>query len=138
MKAHYIIIIGCGRLGSVLANRLSAQGHSIVVIDQNEAAFTELGSEFSGFKIQGDANEYVVLCQAKVEKADMVLALTNDDNLNIMLSQICNQIYKIEHVIARVNKPQSAEIFSKLGIKTICPTLLAVDYFMQAVAEYTA
>jgi trk system potassium uptake protein TrkA len=130
MISKYIIIIGCGTLGSTLANRLSGSGHSIVVVDHSEVSFEQLGSEFSGFKIHGDANEFFVLRQAKVDKAEIVLALTDDDNLNIMLSQICRQIYKIPEVIARVNKPGAAELFAKLGIKTICPTLLAVDRFL--------
>lgn len=131
MKAKYIIIIGCGTLGSALANRLSSMGHSIIMIDHNEDSFKELGDEFSGFIIHGDANEFFVLRQAKVEQADIVLAVTDDDNLNIMLSQICQKIYHIPEVIARVNKPKSSEIFNKLGIRTICPTLLAVDIFME-------
>jgi len=134
VKSKYIIIIGCGSLGAVLANQLSTMGHSIVVIDQDPASFDALGSEFSGFKIDGDANEYIVLRQAKVEKADIVLAITNDDNLNIMISQICTHIYKIKQVIARVNKPQSAEIFAKLGIETVCPTILATDMLVSAIA----
>lgn len=130
MKSKYIIIIGCGTLGSTLANQLSFRNHSIVMIDQNEDAFDELGSEFSGFKIHGDANEFFILQQAKVEKADMVLSVTNDDNLNIMLSQICRSIFKIQEVIARVNNPKRAELFNKMGIKTICPPILAVDSLM--------
>lgn len=130
MEAKYIIIIGCGNLGSSLANKLSNLGHSIVMIDHDPKSFSALGDEFSGFMIQGDANEFFVLKQAKVEKADIVLTLTDDDNLNIMLSQICQRIYQIKEVIARVNKPRSAEIFAKLGISTICPTLLAVDSFL--------
>lgn len=130
METKYIIIIGCGTLGSSLANKLSSLGHSIVMIDHDAASFSALGDEFSGFMIQGDANEFFVLKQAKVEKADIVLTLTDDDNLNIMLSHICQKIYHIKEVIARVNNPRSAEIFDKLGIRTICPTLLAVDSFL--------
>ena len=130
MRTKYIIIIGCGTLGSVLANKLSALGHSIVMIDRNESSFSALGDEFSGFMIHGDANEFFVLKQAKVEMADIVLSVTDDDNLNIMLSQICQNIYQIPEVIARVNKPKSAEVFQKLGVRTICPSLLAVDRFL--------
>lgn len=130
MKSQYVIIIGCGRLGAALANRLSRLGHSIVTIDHNEDAFSELGNEYSGFKIHGDANEFFTLRQAKVENADLVLALTDDDNLNIMLSQICQKIYHISGVIARVNNPKSAQLFSALGIKTICPTQLAEEYLL--------
>ena len=81
--------------------------------------------------ILGDANEYFVLKQAKVEKADMVLSLTDDDNLNIMLSQICQKIYHIPIVIARVNHPKYEAIFNRLGIKTICPNTLAVKKLIE-------
>jgi len=136
MQVKYIIIIGCGTLGSSLANTLSGMGHSIVVIDRNEEAFASLENEFSGFMIHGDANEFFILKQAKVEKADIVLSVTDDDNLNIMLSQICQKIYHIPDVIARVNKPRSAEVFNKLGIRTICPTLLAVDGFLDSLRNH--
>lgn len=132
MKIKYIIVIGCGTLGSSLANRLSGLGHSIVVIDRNEKAFAALEDEFSGFMIHGDANEFFILKQAKADKADIVLSVTDDDNLNIMLSQICQKIFQIPEVIARVNKPRSAELFNKLGIRTICPPLLAVDGFLDS------
>ncbi|GAB1468961.1 hypothetical protein MASR2M64_17300 [Candidatus Cloacimonadota bacterium] len=127
MKEKYIIIIGCGTFGSTLANRLSSAGHSLVVIDQQEASFKNLGDEYSGFIIHGDANEFLIISQAKVDKADIVLALTDDDNLNIMLSQICTKLYNVPRVVARVNNPSSSSVFSKLGIETICPALLGCD-----------
>ena len=62
----YIVIIGCGRLGSHLANQLSRVGHSVVVIDKDEAAFKELSPDFSGFRIEGDATQIGVLNEAKL------------------------------------------------------------------------
>lgn len=133
MPSQYIIIIGCGRLGSTIANKLSTTGHSIVMIDHNEAAFDLLEIDFSGFKIQGDANEFFVLQQAKVEKADIVLALTDDDNLNIMLAQICQNLYQVSQVIARINKPSRHRMLEDLGIKTICPVLLTQDHLLNLI-----
>ncbi len=138
MEAKYIVIIGCGTLGSTLANQLSGTGHSIVMIDRNEDSFKALGDEYSGFMIHGDANEFFILQQAKVEKADIVLSVTDDDNLNIMLSQICQQVYHIPEVIARVNKPGSARLSDKLGIRTICPTLLAAEGFLSRLTDKIA
>lgn len=135
MKVRYIIIIGCGTLGSALGNRLSELGHSIVMIDRDENAFQALGNEFSGFMVNGDANEFFTLKQAKAEKADLVLALTDDDNLNIMLSQICQKLYNIPRVIARVNHLESAQIFDKLGIETVCPPLLAAESLLESLSE---
>lgn len=135
MKEQYIIIIGCGTLGSTLANRLSSAGHSLVVIDQKESSFKNLGDEYSGFIINGDANEFFVISQAKVDKADVVLAMTDDDNLNIMLAQICMKLYNVPRVVARVNNPGSSGIFNKLGIETICPALLGCDVLEKSLTE---
>ncbi|MDZ4120913.1 MAG: TrkA family potassium uptake protein, partial [Candidatus Cloacimonadaceae bacterium] len=111
MKTKYFVIIGCGRLGSTLANRLSAIGHSIVMIDRNNEAFEMLDTGFSGFKVFGDANEFFILKQAKAEKADVVLAVTSDDNLNIMLAQLCQTIFGVQRVIARISKPGRQKIY---------------------------
>lgn len=126
----YIIIIGCGRLGSFIANQMSSQGHSVVVIDKQESAFFALGDEFSGFKIEGDITEILLLEKAKVQRADVVLAVTNDDNLNLMLVQVCKQIYNVPKVIARVEKPEKQQLFEELGVYSICPTEIAGSSFM--------
>ncbi len=130
-SAQYIIIIGCGRLGSLLAGRLSAEGHSVVVIDQREATFNNLSSEFSGFQIIGDAVELATLRQAKVEKADCVLAVTSQDNVNLMVAQIAKTVFEIPLVLARVFDPAREAIYQELEIETISPTQLSADVFMQ-------
>ncbi len=135
MKQKYIVIIGCGRLGSTLANSLSAMGHSIVVIDRNNEAFELLDAGFSGFKISGDANEFFVLKQAKTEKAEVVLAVTNDENLNIMLAQTCQTVLGVKKVIARISNPSRQNIYNDLGINTICPEQLAASQFMEILGE---
>jgi trk system potassium uptake protein TrkA len=135
MKTKFIVIVGCGGLGSTLANRLSALGHSIVIIDRNDDAFKGLDAGFSGFKITGDANEFFILKQAKVEKSDVVLAVTDDDNLNIMLAQMCQNIFGIKNVIARITNPGRQSIYDDLGICTICPEHLAANRFMEILRD---
>lgn len=135
MKPKYIIIIGCGRLGSTLANKLSSMGHSIVMIDRSESSFEALGVEFSGFKIHGDANEFFVLKQAKVEKADIVLAVTDDDNLNVMLAQICQNLFALKNVIAKVGNPNRQGTYLDLGIRTLCPVTLATNSFIDLLQD---
>ncbi|MDJ0707489.1 MAG: NAD-binding protein [Leptolyngbyaceae cyanobacterium MO_188.B28] len=82
-QAQYVVIVGCGRLESILASQLSGQGHSVVVIDRKEGTFNHLGTEFSGFQIVGDAAELAILRQAKTDKVDCLLAVTGEDNLNL-------------------------------------------------------
>ena len=131
----FIIIAGCGRLGSYIANKASGDGHSVVVIDSNQAAFKGLSSEFSGFKMEGDATEFATLKQAKVEKADMVIATTHDDNVNVMVAQVARQLLHVPHVIARVFEPKRERVYRELDIKTISPVVVAGDLFLEFIDE---
>jgi trk system potassium uptake protein TrkA len=129
MKQKYVIIIGCGRLGALLANRLSIKGNSMVVVDNVADNFSQLGSDFSGFTIEGDATEVSVLRKSGIEKANMLLAVTNNDNINLMIAQIAKEIYHVPDVVARVYDPKRVVVYNNMNINTICPILLAADAF---------
>jgi len=126
-KSLYILIVGCGRLGSLSAGILSNQGHSVVVLDTDERNFESLPPEFTGFRIMGDSTEIEVLKEAKISKADLVLAFTDDDNTNYMVSQVAKEVFKVKHVIARVYDPSNLKLFHQFNIKTITPMLLALE-----------
>jgi trk system potassium uptake protein len=130
MVMKYIILVGCGRLGSLLANRFSLKGHSLVVIDLLPEAFEQLSSDFSGFTIEGDATELAVLTKAKIDRADAVFTVTSNDNINLMVAQIAKDIYKVPTVMARVFDPKREVVYNNLNIRTLCPTLLAADEFV--------
>jgi trk system potassium uptake protein TrkA len=134
-RSQYIIIAGCGRLGVHLANRLSRRGHSIVAIDRKESKFANLSSEFSGFRLLGDATEIAVLRQAKTNLADKFIAVTRDDNVNLSLAQTAKHFFQVPSVVARVWDPQRVEIFRELGVHTVCPLLLAVDDLLSRFQE---
>ncbi len=129
----YIVIIGCDRVGSLVANRLSNEGHNVVVIDNDEASFENLSSEFSGFRILGDAGEVEILTQAKIEEAEAVFVTTRKDNLNLMIAQVARNIFDVPCVVARLFDPKREEIFSTFGIKTISPTRMAVEEFFKEI-----
>jgi trk system potassium uptake protein len=130
-QSHYIVIVGCGRLGGMLANRLSALGNQLVIIDRAEGKFDKLSTDFSGFKIVGDASELHVLRQAHVEKADFLFATTTEDNVNLMVAQVARAVFKVPHVIARVFDPTRETIYSEFGVDTISPTNLSAEAFMK-------
>jgi trk/ktr system potassium uptake protein len=131
----YIVIIGCGRLGSHIANQLSRIGHSVVVIEIDEETFNNLSPDFSGFRIVGDATQTAVLKEAKLKKADVLFATTHDDNINLMVAQVARKVFNVPHVLARVFDPKREEVFNQLGIETICPTSVAAEMFLLAVAS---
>ena len=131
----YIVIIGCGRLGSHLANQLSRVGHSVVVIDKDESTFKELSPDFSGFRIEGDATQIGVLKEAKLKRADVFFAATHEDNVNLMAAQIARKVFNVPQVLARVFDPRREQVYARLEIETICPTSVAAEMFLLAVAS---
>jgi len=132
---RYIVIVGCGRLGSHLANQLSREGSSVVVIDKDETTFNNLSPDFSGFRVQGDATQIVVLKESKLKNADIFIATTHEDNVNLMVAQVALKIFSVPHVLARVFDPKREEVYAQLGIDTICPTSVAAEMFLRAVAN---
>ncbi len=118
-----------------MANNLSRQGKSVIVIDSDESSFNSLTTDFSGFQIQGDATQLEVLKKAKVEKADLILVLTGDDNINLATAQVARHYFKVPNTIARVFDPRREPIFQQLGIKTICPTRLSVDVLLEQIKD---
>lgn len=131
----YIVIVGCGRLGSYLANQLSHVGHSVVVIDPVEDTLNDLSPDFSGFHVVGDATQMAVLKEAKLKQADVLFATTHWDNVNLMVAQVARKLFNVPHVLARVFDPRREEVFVQLGIETICPTSLAAEMFLIDVAS---
>ena len=127
---QYIVIVGCGRLGSMLANQLSSQGSSVVVIDEDETAFQHLSTRFSGFQVVGNAAELAVLRRAKIEQADCLLAVTRHDNVNLMVAQVARTVFQVPKVVARVYDPSREEVYRRFGIDTICPVSLTAEAFL--------
>ena len=122
---EYTIVVGCGRLGSHLAARLSRAGHSVVVIDVDETRFASLSVEFGGFRLEGDATELAVLKQAKADRASRLIAVTSNDNVNLVVAQTAKMVFHVPDVFARVSDPQREEIFRELGVHPVCPLSLA-------------
>jgi trk system potassium uptake protein TrkA len=122
-------------MGSMLANRLSSLGSSVVVIDQDEGAFKNLSLEFSGFEIAGNATELAVLRRAKIEKADCLLATTQHDNVNLMVAQVARTFFGVPRVVARIFDPAREEVYRQFGIETICPTILSAEALLGALGD---
>jgi trk system potassium uptake protein TrkA len=132
---EFIVIVGCGRLGSMLANQLSRLGRSIVVVDREEDAFHNLSTEFSGFYVVGDAAEMAVLRRARIAEADCVLAVTKHDNVNLMVAQVAKDVFNVPKVIARVFDPAREEVYRTFNIETICPTKMTAEIFLNALSS---
>ncbi|MCM8800768.1 MAG: TrkA family potassium uptake protein [Candidatus Omnitrophica bacterium] len=131
----YVIIVGCGRVGSELAKLLSNEGHDVVIIDKNPSSFQRLGDSFNGLTLLGNGYDLSLLRQAGIEKADAFCALTNGDNTNLTSAQIAKRIFKVPKVIARVYDPQRAHIYASLGLEVISGTILFAAMIRDKIIE---
>jgi trk system potassium uptake protein TrkA len=129
-----ITVVGCGRLGSLLAERLSRAGHDVVAVDSDASSFDRLPASFGGFRVAGDATELEVLRRARVEGADVVVATTRDDNVNLFVTQAATKLLGARHAIARVFEPSRESTYRALGVETVCPTVLAAGVFIDCVS----
>lgn len=122
---NYTIIIGCGRLGANLANELSNAEENVLIMDKNGSAFRRLAPNFGGLSVVADGTDLDKLREARIESASAVIAVTNDDNTNIMVAQIARELFGVDRVIARLYDPECESVYQKLGISTICPSALS-------------
>ncbi|MDD5659511.1 MAG: TrkA family potassium uptake protein [Actinomycetota bacterium] len=133
----YIIIVGCGKVGSNLAKELSINNHDVVIIDSDPEKFKQLGSGFNGKTILGVPIDEDILLQAGIEKADAIAAVSPDENINIMVSQIAKEIYNVPRVIPRVYDPDRDIFFQQLGLNTMCLTTLVVAHVKKILEQTT-
>lgn len=131
----YIIIIGCGRLGANLANTLSDNGGNVLIVDKDKESFRKLSPSFGGITLAADATDLDVLQEAQFGKADVVVAVTNNDNVNIMAAQIAREQFQIQRVIARLYDPDREYVYREFGIDTICPAVLSVKEINKILSE---
>ena len=137
-KEEYIIIVGCGRLGANLANTLSDNNGNVLIMDTSKEAFRRLSSDFGGLSLVGSGTDLDDLHTARIEKADAVIAVTKDDNINIMVAQLARELFHVERVIARLYDPDRESVYQQLGIDTICPAILSakeVDKLLEQVKK---
>ncbi|MGB6522762.1 MAG: NAD-binding protein [Candidatus Cybelea sp.] len=116
------LIVGCGRVGSSLAKLLESDGHEVIVVDENAAAFKRLGPSFKGHVVVGTGIDYDVLKRAGAATADGFIAVTNGDNRNIMAALIAQRMFKIQRIVARIYDPPRGLMYRQLGVQTVCPT----------------
>src|SRR5438132_7717491 len=127
----YVLIAGGGKVGANLARLLLCAGHEVTMIEQRGDRFAALEEEFEHVAQRGDATELFILERAGIKRPpDLVLAVTGDDEDNIIICQIAKEKYGVPKVIARVNDPRNQAHFDLLGI---APTISATSSIMALV-----
>ena len=116
-----VIVLGCGRLGSRIANSLDADGHRVAVIDRDRRAFDKLRQSFTGEAIVGFGYDRHVFEQVQLDRADGFIAATAGDNRNIVAALAAKRRFRVPIVVARIYDPDRAEIYLAQGIRTVSP-----------------
>jgi trk system potassium uptake protein TrkA len=129
------MIIGCGRVGSVLANQLDEAGHQVVVLDRNQHAFRRLSEKFSGERRVGNGLVEEYVRPVLQEKTDILFVMTDKDNINLMIAQWVKQKFQVARVIAEVHDSILAGLYKELGLETVSPTDLMLKELLRMTQE---
>mgnify|MGYP000238685112 CR=1 FL=1 len=124
----YIIIVGAGKVGWNLARELLEKGNEVTLIDNDRDRFQTVEQELEHNVQYGDASELWILERAGIQRADMVIAVTGDDEDNMLICQVAKEKYLVDRIIARVNNPRNRQHFELLGIK---PFVSATDLILR-------
>lgn len=127
----HVIIGGCGRVGAQLADQLSRDEHDVVIIDADAESFDRIGSAFNGETLIGNIINKDSLIRAGVEHADVLAAVTNLDNANLMAVQIARELFSVPITIARLFNPQREDSYRKMGVTYVSGTRLVARAIMK-------
>ncbi|WP_430332207.1 potassium channel family protein [Rhodococcus sp. ACT016] len=131
----YVVVMGCGRVGSSLATALSRIGHEVAVIDRDASSFLRLGPDFTGKTVVGMGFDRDVLVRAGIERAEAFAAVSSGDNSNIISARVARETFGVERVVARIYDAKRAAVYERLGIPTIATVPWTTDRFMLALQQ---
>jgi trk system potassium uptake protein TrkA len=126
----YIIVVGAGKVGWNLARELLEKGHEVTVVEQDRRRYLTVEQELEHAIQYGDATELWVLERAGIQRADLVVAVTGDDEDNLLICQVAKEKYLVDRIIARCNNPRNLEHFRLLGI---LPAVSATDLILRLI-----
>jgi trk system potassium uptake protein len=126
----YVIIAGAGKVGWNLARELIGKDHEVTLLENDRRRYLTVEEELEHAVEYGDATELWVLERAGIQRADLVIAVTGDDEDNILICQVANEKYRCERIVARVNNPRNLQHFKLLGIQ---PAISATDLILRLI-----
>ena len=129
----HIVIMGCGRVGSLLARQLSAGGHSVAVVDRDAEAFRRLGPDFHGAQVLGVGFDRDTLIRARITEAHAFAAVSSGDNSNIIAARVAREQFGVQTVVARIYDQKRAEVYERLGIPTVATVPWTTDRLLRAI-----
>jgi len=127
----HVVILGCGRVGSTLAQSLLKRAHTVAVIDQDSTAFHRLGEDFAGQTVTGIGFDRDTLVEAGIGRADAFAAVSSGDNSNIIAARVARETFSVENVVARIYDPRRAAVYERLGIPTVATVRWTSDQILR-------
>lgn len=112
----YILIVGAGKVGYFLAKRLIASNHTVSIVDKDKTICEDTAKELEALVINGDGCDPRILEEAGIERADVVAAVTGDDEDNLVICQLAKERFNVGRTVGRVNNPNNEHTFAELGI----------------------
>ena len=141
----FVMIVGCGRVGSSIAKTMLADGHEVSVLDEDPEAIAQLEKgedrgweDMGGAFTVGTALELDALLETGIDRADAFVASTDGDNTNLVIAQIAQRRFNVQKVVVRVLDPARARWYRDQGLTTVCPTQIAIEMLESAVREAVA
>jgi trk system potassium uptake protein TrkA len=131
----HVVIMGCGRVGSTLADGLEELGHTVAIIDIDAHAFRRLSPHFRGRKIHGVGLHRSVLEESGIRQAGAFAAVSSGDNSNIIAARVARETFGVENVVARIYDIRRAEIYQRLGIPTVATVKWTADQMLRRVLQ---
>jgi len=133
----YIIIVGGGKIGYYLAKQLLEDQHEVLIIEQDTEKCAQIADDLGEVVMLGDGCEAATLERAGMARSDMVIALTGDDEDNLVVCQVAKHKFDVPHTVARINNPKNETIFKKLGIDaTISSTSVILAHIEQELPSH--
>src|SRR5689334_13207960 len=136
----FVLIVGSGRVGSSIARKMVSEGHEVSVLDEDPEAVAQLEKgqqtgweDMGGSFTVGTALEIDALLEAGIDRADAFVASTDGDNTNLVIAQIAQRRFNVPTVVVRVLDPARAKWYEEQGLKTVCPTQIAIEMLEDAV-----
>ena len=130
-----IIVVGCGRVGSRLALMLSNYENNVCVIDRDPRAFASLGRDFNGATFAGVGYDEDVLMKAGIDECDFLAAVTQSDNVTLMVVEIARRLYDVPHAVARLYNTGHERAYLQLGIDYVCGTALVAEEIFSKISS---
>jgi trk system potassium uptake protein TrkA len=133
----YIVIVGGGRVGYYLAKALIEEGHEVLIVEQNHIICETINHEMGSICRRGDGCEVSTLTDAGTARAAMFVAVTGEDQHNLVACQIAKTKFKVPRTIARIKNPKNEVLFKKLGVDvTICSTNVILEHITEEVPTH--